>query len=64
MDPNTNFFGPLKYFFKDCNEKKIITKNRSPHLVFSSLHGKGDTIRIGKEIQCLLYAGFFLLSFF
>ena len=23
-----------------------------------SLHGNGDTIRIGREIQCLLYAGF------
>ena len=27
-------------------------------LSFFSLHGNGDTIRIGQEIQCLSYAGF------
>ena len=26
---------------------------------FLSLHGSGDTIGIGREIQCLPYAGFF-----
>ena len=27
------------------------------------LHGDGDTIRIGLEIQCIPYAGFFLFIF-
>ena len=37
--------------------KKIIQK-RHPQLSFSFVHGKGDTIRISQEIQCLPYAGF------
>ena len=37
-------------------KKKIINKIL---IRFFSLHGNGDTICIGQEIQCLLYAGFF-----
>ena len=30
---------------------------------FFLLHGNGDTLRLGREIQCLPYAGFFSLLF-
>ena len=43
---------PEKKLGKD---KKIC---RSPKF-FSSLFGNGDTIHMGREIQCFLYAGFF-----
>ena len=29
-------------------------KNKISHYIFS-IYGNGDTIRIGKEVQCLLY---------
>ena len=35
--------------------KKLIKDFR---IKFFSLHGNGDTMRIGQEIQCLPYAGF------
>ena len=41
----TNFMNPLEKIIKQYLKKRI--------------HGNGDTIRIGHEIQCLPYAGFF-----
>ena len=55
------FFEPSSIFFGGIaknKEKQKIT--RSPPLSLFSLHGNGDTIRIGQEIQCLQYAGFFV----
>ena len=46
-----NFFGPFQIFFPPS--KKITPE---------PFHGNGDTIRIGREIQRLLFMGFFLLT--
>ena len=40
---------PLQPFFSD------------PKMAISVQFGIGDTVRIGREIQCLLYAGFFFI---
>ena len=40
--------------------KKKKNNNVDPPIHFFSLHGNGETIRIGREIQCLPYAGFLL----
>ena len=37
-------------------------KSLDPPIKILSLHGNGDTIRIGREIQCLPYAGFYCYS--
>ena len=44
-------------------EKKNTTKkyqNLDIPIKFFSLHVQGETIRIGKKIQCLPYAGFLI----
>ena len=38
-----------------------IHKKLDPPLGYFTLNGNRDTIRIGREIQCVLYAGFFVL---
>ena len=43
----------------DPLQKKLPPSQKK--IVSSSLHCNGDTIHIGQEIQCLLYAGFFSL---
>ena len=41
------------------DRKKKRKTSLDPLIKFFSLHGNGDTIGIGREIQCLLQAGFF-----
>ena len=54
-------FLPEKNFQTKKEQKKQQKRKKiGPPLSFFSLHGKGDTIRIGQEIQCVQYAGFFL----
>ena len=54
---NKNIVGQTKKNLFVAKKKKI----KIPHLIFS-IHGNGDTIRIGQEIQCLPSAGFFRLK--
>ena len=52
----------LNFWDPKLEEKKIITKFYYPlppkKLAISDRFGIGDTIPIGREIQCLPYAGF------
>ena len=58
------FFWTTLFFFTNNPSSKYIHifGFRSPHYIFS-LHGNGDSIQIGQEIQCLPYAFFFSFSF-
>ena len=48
----------LKSEHTQKKEKKKENKNLFPYQVSFSLHVNGDTIRIGRDIQCLPYVGF------
>ena len=63
MSPVCGIFSYLYEFQCAKNINKKIEIKIDPPIKFFSLHGNGDTIRNGKEIQCLPYAGFFS-SFF
>ena len=54
--------GPPKNSVWTPSKRKKTKQKKSPHNVFVSLHGKGGTIRYGREIQCLQYAEFVLCN--
>ena len=67
IPPKKNFVGPPSQKLIFGPEKKNIyikeiKKIYPPINFFFSLHGNGDTIRIGREIQCLPYSRFFNFS--
>ena len=57
-----NCWTPPKKKLVWSKKTKQKLKKLNPPIMFFSLHGNGDTIRIGREIQCLPYAGFFFIK--
>ena len=49
---------PTKFFWTPSKKKKY--QNLDLPIKLFSLHGQGETICIGKKIQCLPYAGFLI----